>query len=79
MTQEEILKYKYLQKQLNELIEKYYEEYYAYPYQKYEGWRWAKNSNKIIIVYSFWNMHDEHERDEYEVTFEELSNFKPNY
>jgi hypothetical protein len=78
MTQEDILKCKELQKQLSELIKKYYEEYYAFPYQKYEGWSWAKNFNKIIISYSFWNMYDEYEYDEYEVTFEELSNFKPN-
>ena len=78
MTQEDIIKYKELQKQLNELIEKYYEEYYACPYKEYEGWYWAKDSNKIIISCIFWNMYDERDCDEYEVTFEELSNFKPN-
>lgn len=81
MTQEDIIKCKELQKQLSELIEKYYEEYYADSYQKYEGWHWVENSNKIIISYSFWDMWDicdERNYDEYEVTFEELSNFKPN-
>ena len=73
-----IIKCKELQKQLSELIEKYYEEYYADSYQKYEGWRFVENSNKIIISYSFWDICDERNYDEYEVTFEELSNFKPN-
>lgn len=80
MTQEEILKCKELMHELNTLVEKYYNEYLKNPYEEYCDWKWSsEDPNEIIITYSFLNYLDEHDCDEYEVTFEELSNFKPNY
>lgn len=79
MTQENILKCKELQKQLNELIEKYYNEYLKNPHEEFSDWRWSsENPNEIIIINNFLNMYDEWDCDEYYVTIEELSNFKPN-
>lgn len=79
MTQNEILKYKELEYKLNTLIEKYYDEYLNNPYEVYIDWRWSsENSNEIVIVYGFQNYLDERDYDEYHITIEELSNFKPN-
>jgi hypothetical protein len=79
MTQEEIRKCKELVHELNVLVEKYYNEYLKNPYEEFSDWRWSlENSNEIVIIYSFWNMYDEHDCDEYHVTIEELFNFKPN-
>lgn len=79
MTQEEILKYKELDCKFNTLVKKYYNEYLKNPYEEYSDWRWStENSNEIIVIYGFWNYHDEWDCDEYHITIEELSNFKPN-
>ena len=79
MTQEDILKCKELECELNVLVEKYYNEYLENPGEEFSDWKWSsENPNEIIIIYSFWNMYDDWDVDEYYVTFEELSNFKPN-
>lgn len=79
MTQENILKCKELERELNILVEKYYNEYLKDPFEEFYNWKWSQeNPNEIIIVYSFLNRDDEWEEDEYHVTIEELSNFKPN-
>ena len=79
MTQEDILKCKELECELNVLVEKYYNEYLEHPGEEFDDWKWSpENPNEIIIIYSFWNMYDDWDVDEYYVTFEELSNFKPN-
>ena len=79
MTQEDIFKYKELEYKLNTLVEKYYNEYLKNPHEEFRCWKWSSEyPNEIIIVYGFWNYHDEWDYDEYSVTVEELSNFKPN-
>lgn len=79
MTQEEIRKCKELMHELDTLVEKYYNEYLTDPYEEYCDWKWSsEDPNEIIITYSFLNYNDEWDHDEYHVTIEELSNFKPN-
>lgn len=79
MTQEEIRKCKELMHELNALVKKYYNKCLKNPDEEYSDWRWSsEDPNKIIITYSFLNYLDEYDCDEYEVTFEELSNFKLN-
>ncbi len=79
MTQEEILKYKELECKFNALVEKYYNEYLKNPYEEYSDWRWSsENPNEIIVIYGFWNYHDEWDCGNTYITIEELSNFKPN-
>ena len=64
---------------IKDVIEKYYDEYLKNPHEEFSDWRWSsENPNEIIIIYNFLNMYDEWDYDEYHVTIEELSNFKPN-
>jgi hypothetical protein len=79
MTQEEIRKCKELVHELNALVKTYYNECLKYPDEEYSDWKWSsKNPNEIIIVYGFWNYYDEWDYNKTYITFEELSNFKPN-
>lgn len=79
MTQEEIIKCKELECKFNALVEKYYNEYLKNPYEEYSDWKWStENSNEIIVIYTFLNYYDEWDYGKYHITFEELSNFKPN-
>lgn len=80
MTQEEIRKCKELVHELNALVEKYYNEYLKNPNERYCNWEWSSDeSNEIIIVYLFLDYNDVWDYDKTYITFEELSNFKPNY
>lgn len=78
MTVDDIIKCKNLEDKLNILIEEYYNEYLKNPYEEYSDWKWSPgDSHEIIIIYWFWNYHDdEWDYGEYYVKFEELINFK---
>ena len=79
MTQEDIIKYKEIEHELNTLINNYYNEYLKQPHEDYIDWKWSsENLNEIIIIYGFQNYNFERDYDEYPVQFEELVNFKPN-
>jgi hypothetical protein len=79
MTQEDIIKYKEIEYELNTLINNYYDEYLKQPYEDYIDWKWSsENPNEIIIIYGFQNYNFERDYDEYPVQFKELVNFKPN-
>lgn len=79
MTQEDIIKCKEIEHELDILINKYYDKYLKQYDDEYIDWEWSsENSNEIIIRYGFLNYNFERDYDEYPVQFEELINFKPN-
>lgn len=73
----DIIKYRELQEELNELVERYFDSLQNYG-ETYLDWHWSSEPNTITIVYGFWNYHDEWDQDEYHVTFDELINFSKN-
>jgi hypothetical protein len=66
--------YKAIHKHIDELVNEYYNKFIHYEWHGYhlDGWKLTKDDNKIRIIYSYIDYHDEPCCDEYELTLDEI-------
>lgn len=74
----DILKYKDLQNEIEDLVRAYYQQYMSRPYAEYCRWDWSVESDKIRIIYKYLDYRDQWECDDCCITIEELVNFSKN-
>lgn len=66
--------YKAIHKHIDELVNEYYNKFIYCEWHGYHlnGWELTKDDNKIRIIYSYVDYHDEPCYDEYELTVDEI-------
>lgn len=66
--------YKAIHKHIDELVNEYYNKFIHCEWQGYhlDGWELTNDDDKIRIIYSYIDYHDDPCCDEYELTLDEI-------